>query len=321
MRNEIFKGMKEKQIIWEKNLVVICGALICCFLWGSAFPFIKIGYSLLGIDASDTASQILFGGVRFIIAGIMAVIIGSVLQRRLLFPRPDEVKRVAFISIFQTIGQYILFYIGMAHTSGVRGAIIEGSNVFVAIFVASCIFRQEKLTTRKVVGSIIGFIGVIVINLGGQSLGSGSFLTGDLMVFASTFCYALSSVLLKRYSVKSNTVMISGYQFILGGIVMSVVGLCMGGSLRVSDAKSMAVLLYLAFISAAAYSLWGVLLKYNPISKVAVIGFMNPVFGVILSSVLLDEGAGLGIESLLALLLICAGIVIVNRDKDNKVEN
>lgn len=315
MRNEIFKGMKEKQIIWEKNLVVICGALICCFLWGSAFPFIKIGYSLFGIDASDTASQILFGGVRFIIAGIMAVIIGSVLQRRLLFPRPDEVKRVAFISLFQTIGQYILFYIGMAHTSGVRGAIIEGSNVFVAIFVASLIFKQEKLTTRKVAGSTIGFIGVIVINVVGKSLGEGSILTGDMMVFLSTFCYAFSSVLLKRYSVKSDTVMISGYQFMLGGIVMSLVGLCMGGSLSVENGKSWAVLLYLAFISAAAYSLWGVLLKYNPISKVAVIGFMNPVFGVILSTILLEEGRGLGVECLTSLVLICSGIVIVNREK------
>ena len=306
--------MKDKKSFWEKNIVVIVGALICCFLWGSAFPFIKIGYRLLEIDSADTASQILFGGVRFVIAGIMAVIIGSLIQKRIIYPHRDEFQRVAFISLFQTIGQYILFYIGMAHTSGVRGAIIEGSNVFVAIFVASLIFKQEKLTARKVVGSIIGFAGVVVINVVGKSLGEGSVLTGDLMVFLSTFCYAFSSVLLKRYSAKSDTVMISGYQFILGGLVMSAVGLFMGGSLRVNDGKSMAVLLYLAFISAAAYSLWGILLKYNPISKVAVIGFMNPVFGVILSTILLDEGQGLGVECLIALVLICIGIVIVNRE-------
>ncbi len=306
--------MRDKEKFFRNNYVVLVGALICCFLWGSAFPSIKIGYRLFDIPGNDTAGQILFGGVRFILAGIMAVLIGSVIQRRFLYPKAWELKSVGFISLFQTIGQYILFYIGMARTSGVRGAIIEGSNVFVAIFVASLIFHQEKLTARKIVGSIIGFIGVVVINLAGNSLGEGSFLTGDLMVFLSTFCYAFSSVLLKRYSKVSDTVMISGYQFIFGGFVMSAVGMMMGGRLTVTGGSALLVLIYLAFISAAAYSLWGILLKYNPISKVAVIGFMNPVFGVILSALLLKEGAGLGFECLAALGLVCLGIVIVNRD-------
>jgi len=305
----------EKKSFWQNNIVAIAGTLICCLLWGSAFPFIKVGYKLLSIDSSDTASQILFGGVRFIIAGIMVVIFGSVLQKTVLIPKNDEIKNVAFVSLFQTIGQYILFYIGMAHTSGVRGAIIEGSNVFVAIGVACLIFRQEKLTVRKIVGSIIGFLGVIVINVVGKDLGSGSFLSGDLMVFLSTFCYAFSSVIFKRYSSKHNTVMLSGWQFVLGGVVMSAAGLSMGGSLHIVNGKTWAVLIYLAFISAAAYTLWGILLKYNPISKIAVIGFMNPVFGVILSTIILEDESALGIECLIALALICVGIVIVNRGK------
>lgn len=305
----------ERKSIFENNIVVVIGALICCFLWGSAFPFIKIGYAVFDIQSSDSASQILFGGVRFIIAGIMAVIIGSVIQKRIIYPKREEIGKVAFISLFQTIGQYILFYIGLAHTSGVRSAIIEGTNVFVAILVASLIFNQEKLTARKIVGSITGFLGVVVINMAGNSLGAGELVKGDLMVFLSTICYAVSSVMLKRYSKVSDTVMISGYQFIFGGVVMSVIGLLMGGNLVFVGGKALAVLSYLAFISAVAYSLWGVLLKYNPISKVAVIGFMNPVFGVILSAVLLREGASLGIECLISLMLICVGIVIVNREK------
>lgn len=303
--------------LWNNNIVAVVGTLICCLLWGSAFPFIKIGYRLLAIESSDSASQILFGGVRFIIAGIMVVLFGSVSQKTILLPRKDEIKTVAFLSLFQTIGQYILFYIGMANTSGVRGAIIEGSNVFVAIGVACLLFRQEKLTLRKVIGSIIGFLGVIAINLTGDGLGSGSFIRGDLMVFLSTFCYAFSSVLFKKCSVKTNTVMLSGNQFIFGGFVMSMVGLLMGGRLHIVDGKSWAVLIYMAFISAAAYTLWGILLKHNPISKITVIGFMNPVFGVILSAFILKEGSSLGIECLVALALICIGIVIVNKEKVN----
>lgn len=310
--------MQQNKDFWKMNIVVVLGALICCFLWGSAFPFIKIGYRLLSIDSSDTASQILFAGVRFFIAGIMAVLMGSVIQRRPLYPKVDEMKSVAFVSLFQTIGQYFFFYIGMAHTSGVRAAIITGSNVFVAIFISSIIFRLEKLTSKKIIGSIIGFMGVIVINVAGKSLGNGSILSGDMMIFSSAICYGFSSVLLKRYSTKMDTVMISGYQFIIGGIVMSLAGFCFGGRIHIPDGRSFAVLLYLAFISAAAYSLWGILLKHNPISKVAVIGFTNPVFGATLSAILLDEGAGLGMECIVALLLVCVGIVIVNRETTSK---
>lgn len=80
----------------------------------------------------------------------------------------------------------------------------------------------------------------------------------------------------------------------------------------------MAMLIYMALISAVAYSLWGILLKYNPVSKVAVFGFMNPVFGVILSAILLKESDSLGAMCLLSLVLVCIGIYIVNMRNDSE---
>ena len=72
-----------------------------------------------------------------------------------------------------------------------------------------------------------------------------------------------------------------------------------------------------AFVSAAAYSLWAVLLKHNPVSKVAIFGFMNPVCGVLLSTILLDEKGIFGVQGIAALILVCSGIFIVQR-KGNK---
>ena len=69
--------------------------------------------------------------------------------------------------------------------------------------------------------------------------------------------------------------------------------------------------------SAAAYSLWAVLLKHNPVSKVAIFGFMNPVCGVLLSTILLDEKGIFGVQGIAALILVCSGIFIVQR-KGNK---
>ena len=69
-------------------MVWLC-ALICTALWGSAFPCIKTGYVLFDIGSSDVAGQILFAGVRFFGAGILAILIGSVGQRQFLRPRRD----------------------------------------------------------------------------------------------------------------------------------------------------------------------------------------------------------------------------------------
>ena len=80
------------------------------------------------------------------------------------------------------------------------------------------------------------------------------------------------------------------------------------------------MLIYLAIVSAAAFSIWSTLLKHNPVSTVSVFGFMNPVFGVILSFVLLSERSAAGpIKVTAALILVAAGIIIVNFPRKNRV--
>ena len=222
--------------------------------------------------------------------------------------------------MFQTVLQYLFFYVGLAHTTGVRASIIEGTNVFVVILVASLIFHQEKLTARKLLGGIVGFAGVVLVNLAGGSAGGSFSLLGDGFVFMSTVAYGFSSVYLKRYSKDFNTVMLSGYQFVFGGVIMVVCGLFAGGRLTVWNGQGVAMLIYLALVSAVAYSLWGILLTYNPVSKVAVFGFMNPVFGVLLSALLLSERDALGLGSVLALVLVCLGIYIVNKQPEGLEE-
>ena len=99
---------------------------------------------------------------------------------------------------------------------------------------------------------------------------------------------------------------------------MMLCGALMGGRLTVFTGQGIAILIYLAFVSAVAYSLWGILLKYNPVSRVAVFGFMNPVFGVILSAILLDESKSLNMTCIISLVLVCVGIYIVNMQGKEK---
>ncbi len=267
---------------------------------------------MTGIASDETARQILYAGMRFTIAGIMAIILGSCLQKQVLMPAKSSIPKILWLSILQTVVQYIFFYVGLAHTTGVKASIIEGMNVFVAIVVAALIFHQEKINSRKAVGCIIGFVGVVLVNMTGSGMDMGLALNGEGFIFLSTVSYAFSSVFLKKYSKTENPVMLSGYQFVVGGIIMMLVGYFMGGRVSISSPDSFAMLLYLAFISAVAYSLWGILLKHNPVSRVAVFGFMNPVFGFILSALLLEEGSVMSLQTIAALVLVCLGIYIVN---------
>ena len=256
--------------------------------------------------------------MRFVLAGILAVIFGSLLEGKFIKPEKGCAGKIAWLAMLQTVIQYLFFYIGLAHTSGVKASIIEAVNVFVAIIVSGFIFHQENVTVKKMLGCLVGFAGVVLINMNGMNFHMS--LSGEGAIFLSTVAYAFSSVFLKRYSVKHNPVMLSGYQFIVGGIILSAAGFAMGGRLSTVSTEGVLMLIYLALVSAVAYSLWGMLLKYNPISRVAVFGFMNPVFGVILSAWLLREGAqALGPISLVSLVLVCAGIYIVNsREQSEK---
>lgn len=300
----------EKKNIFTHPLVVTLCALLCCALWGSATPFIKIGGAL--IKADDTvASTLVFAGVRFFGAGVLTVLIYSVARRKLLYPKKENLGRVGIVACFQTIIQYLFFYVGLANTSGVKGTVLSGSSPFFAILVSCLIFRMEKLNFKKIIACLLGFTGIILVNINGLKFDMN--LLGDTFVIFSAISLAISSVLMKNFSKHEDPVVLSGYQFILGGAVMVGVGLIFGGRIQFPSTASVFVMLYLSLLSAVAYALWGMLLKHNPVSKVTIFSFSTPIMGVILSTLLLNESSKVSWPVLiLTLLFVSGGIFLLN---------
>lgn len=306
---------------------VLIGAVICCALWGGAFPGIKTGYRIMGIGPEDTGVQIIFAGIRFMLAGLMAVIIGSVTRGYFLKPKKDSFKKIFILCLLQTFLQYFFFYIGLAHTSGVNGSILVSTNVFVSLLVAALIFKQEKMTVWKTVGCIIGFAGVVILNLDGGKFDNGFTLLGEGCMILSTVATSFSAVLIKKYSEKEDPFTLSSYQFMEGGFLLFLTGLITEkiiGKEKVPVIETLKlngemvhmvlILLLLAGISAIAYSLWGELLKYNSVSKVTVFGFTIPVFGVLFSVIFLGEKNQHSVTALvLSLSLIAIGTLMVQR--------
>ena len=129
-----------KSDLMKNKLVVCLLAVLCCLLWGSAFPSIKIGYKIFEIGQESSMSQVLFAGTRFFLAGILAIVFGSIIQKKVLFPKKESWKMVCTLSFFQTVLQYFFFYMGLAHASGVKSSIINGMSTFFAILLA-CLVR------------------------------------------------------------------------------------------------------------------------------------------------------------------------------------
>ena len=134
------------QYLSQNTARLIFSALLCCALWGSAFPCVKIGYELLAI--ADTGSQILFAGYRFFLAGVLTFLLGSLMERRLLRIRRSSLPAVIGQGLLQTTGQYVCFYIALAHMSGSKGSVINASNAFFTIFFAH--FYHISLSIRSI---------------------------------------------------------------------------------------------------------------------------------------------------------------------------
>ena len=308
--------MNEK--FMTKYITLLGIATLCCALWGSAPVCIKLGYELFQIQSSETMNILLFAGIRFTLAGFLVVAGYSLMQRKPILPQKTSWKAIFALALSQTAVQYLLYYIGVAHASGVKASILSGSNTFFSVVIACLIFRQEKLTGGKFFGCLAGVAGIILINLqgaGSEALSLNMSVTGEGFVLLSSLSGAVSAVLIRRFSQTNNAVMLSGYQFMTGGLMLVTVALLGGGRLTHVTGSGLLLLLYLAMVSAVAYTLWSLLLQYNPVSRVTVHNFLMPIFGVILSTLILGEKGIFSLNTVGALVLVCIGIWLVNHKK------
>ncbi len=296
--------------LMNNKAFVIFSALLCCALWGISTPIVKVGYRY--IDVTHIPSLLLWVGLEFIVAGVVTIACYSVVSKKPVFPKKESIKGVVIISILQTVLQYALMYIGLSQTTSVKGAILKSTDVFFVVLIASLIFKLEKLTAKKLISCMIGFAGIIVMNLNGLSININPI--GDGLVLASIISYSFSVIMTKLFAQLENPIVLCGYQMSLGGIVLLSVGALLNG--KFDFVGMLPVFICLSLIYAVSYTLWTVLLKYNPASSVTIYSFMTPVFGVIFSSLLLSEDGGVAITNLIiALVLVCAGILLWGYEK------
>ncbi|MBS5937624.1 DMT family transporter [Clostridium sp.] len=296
------------------NIIVI--AIICTFLWGSAFPAIKVGYELFDIASNDVGTKLIFAGYRFFLAGVFILIIKLAMKESIFNLNLKDIKEITILGLGQTTLQYIFFYLGMTYTTGVRGSIINGTGTFFSIILAHFIYKNDRLNFNKVIGCVVGFLGVIIVNLGTSSvLEGGISFRGEGFIMLAAFMLSISSIYSKKISQNKDAYLLTAYQLSIGGLVLTIIGYVLGGSLRNFTFASTSLLIYMALLSSVAFALWSQLLKYNKVGVISVFNFLIPVFGTILSAIVLKENI-FDIKILIALLLVCLGIYLVYKKKN-----
>lgn len=293
-----------------RRSVVFVSAVICTFLWGSSYPAIKTGYALWQIEANDIASQMVFAGLRFLLAGVFLLVLIEVIGRKKETFQWYKFRQVSLLGVMHTSFQYVFFYIGLAFTTGVKASIMNATGTFFSVILAHFIYTNDRLSQRKVLGCLLGFCGVFMVNFSDSLLTFDFSLAGEGAIIFAAFILAAASIYGKKISQSMDPMQMTAWQLTIGGLVLLILGAASDGKVHHFSFDAGLILVYLAFLSSVAFALWSVLLKHNPIGMVTIFNFLVPVFGTMLSAVFLHESI-LEWKNLMALILVCLGIYLV----------
>ena len=301
--NNIFQDKRYKAIL----------AIICAVGWSMAYPLIKVGYGIFEISADDLGGKLLFAGVRFLFAGLLVSAFCVCRKTKLDLKVRKDISWLLLLALVNTALHYMFAYIGLSNNTSSRSTILDSMSGFFLIFLSTVFFADDKLNKRKVIGCVMGFAGIVLINVepGGNFFENITF-GGDGMILLNALCGAFGGVITRVVSKKMNIMSATGYSMAIGGALLVLAGLCIGTSgawnLQIGG---IVVLTALVLISAVCFAIYNELLAVYPISEIAIYNALIPVLGVMFAALFLNEP--LKWQYFVAVLLVAAGICIVNK--------
>ena len=281
--------------------------------WGWAFPLIKVGFNAFGITTDMTGSKMLFAGIRFAAAGLIILSVARSSRRSFTTSKASDWWFILAFALMNTTLHYFFFYVGMSHSEGARAAILNSLGTFLVVLLACACFKSDKLTPQKIVGCMVGFCGILALNIGGAESGQFTWL-GDGMIILNALCGALSNLMTRGLSRRINVFVGTGYSLTIGGLLLIIPGLLWGGTLPHINALGIVCLLLLIAISAIGFALYNKLLSCNPVGRVAIFNSLIPIVGAVTSCLCLGETFHQ--KYVLAGGLAALGIYLINKRKD-----
>ncbi|MDD6327214.1 MAG: DMT family transporter [Lachnospiraceae bacterium] len=300
--------------IFTRTPFIILFAMTAVLLWGLAYPFIKLGLSEFQISQDDVAGKMLFAGIRFTIAGFITLAVAKFKKQNIVREAKGNVCLLLVFGLVNTGLHYLCFYVGLANCEGSKASVMNSMGTFLLIIFGSILFH-ERMTGNKLIGCMLGFVGILIANLGGKAMG-GFRIAGEGMIIANAVCSAFGGILTRVVTKKVNTIVATGYSLATGGIMLMLGGVLSGGTIDTITAKGVMLLAGLVMISTVAFILYNTLLKYNPVADIAIFNALIPASGTLLSCLFLKEAFYL--KYLISIVIIVLGIWLINKPNMNR---
>jgi drug/metabolite transporter (DMT)-like permease len=258
-------------------------------IWGSTYFAIA--------KVIESMPPLLSMGIRFTLAGLILFTFIYFRQgaREFQIPRPEiaSASILGFVTLGFGIGNVA---VAEAHVpTGVVSLIIAALPLWIALFRT---ISREQITKLTWVGTLVGFIGVIILLKPGSiesvsGVSSGTLFFYMFMVLLGNIGWALGTYLSPRFPIPKNSLLFTGIEMLAGGIALTIAGLIRGetlGDFLDGSNSSWLWFWYLVFVgSIAAYSAYLWLVMNAPVSLTATYAYVNPVIAVLLGVVFLNE--------------------------------
>ena len=295
----------EQQLKFRTVMLLV----LLTMIWGLTFPATKI--------ALDGFPPMLLAGSRFLVAGIIVFLVS--------LKRDHHVRQqsrgncgILFLYTLMLVVQIIFLFFGILHTTANRSSILFNTSPFWVLFLAVFYLPEEQLSLHKWIGTLIAFLGVLVLFADRRLDSIGASLAGDLLVLGAAVTWGVRIIILKHFPREMGVVTIQLWQFIVGGGILTTLGLFIEnvGDIHLNIHIVMAFLFLAVVSNAIGFALWTYLVIKEVATRVAPFLFLTPLFGVLASALLLDELITLPI--VISLVCVGCGIFVVNRKGSGK---
>jgi drug/metabolite transporter (DMT)-like permease len=283
--------------------------LLCC-IWGSTWLFIKLGLNDL--------PPLTFAGIRFVIAAL--ILFSLIAVRRVPLPRKRrDLMLLALTGVLSFSLNYGLVFWGEQYISSGLAALLQSMLPAFGLIIAHYYLPRERMTLPRMLGVLLGVLGVGVIFSNQLQVSGPRALWGSAALVVSAFCAAYANVLVKTYGLNLQPSVLAAGQMVFGLIPLLLIGIPLEGNPLKFRWTPIALisLLYLAIVGTViAFLLYYWLMHNMDVTKTMLIALVTPVVAVVLGMLILKEE--LHWRTLVGGAMIMSGIGLIVVRKSRK---
>lgn len=275
------------------------------FLWGSSYLFIKIGVDA-GLQPFTLVSLRLLIGL-----SLLAVVVGIARES---LPRDAKVYgHLVVMGLFSVALPFMLITWAEQSVESSLAAVLTGAVPLFVIPFAALILHDERVTLNKLIGILIGLVGVaIVVGFDPAELTSGE-LVAELALIGAAASYAVGGVYARRNVHGLRPMIPALFQVAIGLVMVGIPALVFEGPIRLDiKPEALFAVIWLGLLgSGAAYLVFFRLLGHWGATRTSLVAYLLPIWGILLGALVLDEPVDARL--ILGTALVIGGIALVNR--------